>query len=484
MKNWFDHILFHARAQREKPAMVVEDRGVTYGMLLLAIERCARRLNDLNIGRDGVVAVLVKNPIRHLTLCLALYRIGIVTMSLEHSQSGIRELKFTAVLADSEANGLLDPANRVIEVGDAWFGDDPVDSNTLPAAFFDSSQICRHSLTSGATGTPKLVTHTVEAIGRRIPPFIDFNWSIALCMPGLSSIWGFTTACAVLATGRTLCFAASPHQAIRMTELFSIDFVMASTEQLLAMTRVARTSGAQVRSLRNVWVGGNVPSRALLEAAMIYLCKNILCRYAGSELGHMAQAPASEVMANPGLVGQVIPEVEVAIFDPRGGRCPRGQIGLVRACLKGDRLGPLPDTDIDQATWVNLSDLGWLTADHRLYIVGRTADLAADGLQDLSAPISSVYNVEQILRLEWDTTDAAAALIDGQGGTGTQIWIGMVDGKDATAEKLSAVLRARGINIPVRLFEMKSIPRGANGKVNRTELRSLMLGLAGKTYQP
>jgi hypothetical protein len=134
-------------------------------------------------------------------------------------------------------------------------------------------------------------------------------------MPGLSSNWGFTTACAVLATGRTLCFAESPLQAIRMIELFAIDFVMASTEQLLVLTRVARKSGAHLQSLRTIWIGGTVPSRALLEAAMIYLCRNILCRYAASEIGLMAQATAAEVLASPGLVGHIVPGVDIALFD-------------------------------------------------------------------------------------------------------------------------------------------------------------------------
>ena len=49
MNNWFDHILFHTRAQPDSPAIVMEDRAVTYGMLGAAIERCARRIAALNL---------------------------------------------------------------------------------------------------------------------------------------------------------------------------------------------------------------------------------------------------------------------------------------------------------------------------------------------------------------------------------------------------------------------------------------------------
>ena len=479
MKNWFDHILFHARAQSDKPAIVMEDRAVTYGMLLRAIESCAHRLAGMNIDRDSVVAVLVENPIRHLTLCLALYRIGIVTMSLEHDQGGVRELSYSAVLADDRARRDLGPTTRLIEVGDAWFAEDATrGSYKLTNGFFASSQICRHSLTSGATGAPKIVMHSIDDVGRRIPPFIDLNWSIALCLPGLSSNWGFTTCCAVLATGRTLCFAASPYQAIRIIQLFSIDFVMASTEQLLALTRVARKSAAQLTSLRTVWFGGTVPSRALIEAALIYLCRNILCRYAGSELGHMAQATASEVLSNPGLVGRVVPGVEVAIFDSLGGRCPPGQIGVIKARLMDEFAGPSSKTNDEPTSWIDLNDMGWMTADEQLYVVGRTSDAGKDIPKSLA---TSVYEVEQILRLEWDATDAAAVLIeDFHGGSGAQIWIGIVDGKDANLAKLSAILRTKGIDVPMRLFDLTSIPRGSNGKLNRSQLKSVMIDLANR----
>jgi acyl-CoA synthetase (AMP-forming)/AMP-acid ligase II len=135
MNNWFDYIMLHARAQPEKPAMVMEDRVVTYGMLRAAIERCAHRIVALNIAPDGPVAVLVKNPIRHFTLGLALFRVGIEAVSLEHSQSGIKDLKFTAVLGDNGAASLIDPDNRFIEVPDAWFSQDVPAPGELPNSF-------------------------------------------------------------------------------------------------------------------------------------------------------------------------------------------------------------------------------------------------------------------------------------------------------------------------------------------------------------
>src|SRR5438105_4871623 len=116
MRDWFNHILFHTDARSEAAAMVMEDRVVTYGMLKRGMERCARRISALHLNRGDTVAVLVQNPIRHLTLSLALFRIGLRCISLERGQSGMQHLKFVVVLHDRGGDTVIDPANRNVPV--------------------------------------------------------------------------------------------------------------------------------------------------------------------------------------------------------------------------------------------------------------------------------------------------------------------------------------------------------------------------------
>ncbi len=478
MNHWFDHILLHTRAEPETSAIVMEDRVVTYGMLGTAIENCAHRIAALDIAKDGVAAVCIQNPIRHITLCLALYRIGIRSMSLEHGQSGIAGLAFTAVLGDGEARRLFDSANRFIEITDAWFALDPVDGADLPAGFSNLKEICHYALTSGTTGERKSFGCTIEYVGRHVPLAIIYNCRLVLCMLGLSSAWGFLIACATLATGKTLCFAASPYQAVRMIELFSIDYFMASHDQLVGITRVARKMSAHLKSLRTIVAGGSVASRALLEAAAAYVCKDIICRYGTTELGLVADAPASEVLSKPGLIGRVVPDVEIAVFDPRGTKLSPGQVGIIKGRIK-TWLGSLPDDRDDEHPWVDVGDVGWVTADNQFYVVGRTTEIAIAGPADASAQqVSPVNEIEHMLRLEWDAADAAAVLVNDGAAGHPEIWVGTVDCKDADAKKLETILRQRGIDGTVRLFPIMSIPRGANGKVQRAQLRSQMLNAA------
>jgi acyl-coenzyme A synthetase/AMP-(fatty) acid ligase len=476
MNDWFDHILFNTRTQPETSAVLMEDRVVTYGMLGSVIESCAHRIAELDFAKNGLVAVCIQNPIRHLTVSLALFRIGVVAISLELHQ-GIAGLKPTIVLGDAEAKDVFTIDDRFIEVTDDWFSSDhPVPTGSLPAPFSGDRTVCRRSLTSGSTGEPKILDNTVGYIGRGAAAGIAvFNCGLVLCMPGLTTIFGFWIACLVLASRKTLCFSASPFQAIRMIELFGIDFVYAATEQLVSLVRAARKSGAHVRSLRTIAVAGGIPTRALLEGAAVHLCKDVLCRYGTSEVGLFAEAPASEVLARPGLVGFVMPGFELGIFDPNGRPCRPGEIGIVKGRVKSSR-------DRAEDPWTDHGDVGWMTAEGEVFIVGRTSDIAPAEFAKASArQISPVYEVEHLLRLEWDAADAAAILIDADTvGGKPKIWVGTVECRDARAESLEAILRQRGIESTVRLFPLPSIPRGAAGKVQRAQLKTLILATAGK----
>lgn len=459
----------------------MEDRVVTYRMLGIAIENSARRIAALGIAKAGVVAICIQNPVRHITLCLALHRIGICSMSLEHGQPGIAGLAFAAVLGDGAARPLVDPASRFIEVSDDWFAMDAVAWNGLPSGFSDSKAICHYALTSGSTGARKSFGCTIEYVGRHVPRAIVYNCTHVLCMLGLSSAWGHLIACAALATGKTLCFATSPFQAVRMIELFSIDYFMASYDQLVAITRVARKLSAQLESLRTIVAGGTVPSRALLEAATAYVCRDIICRYGTTELGLVADAPAREVLDNPGLIGRVIPDIELAVFGPRGQRLSPGQVGVVKGRIKS-WIGSLREEDADKHPWIETGDVGWLTSDNQFYVIGRTADIGApDSVEDATAQqVSPVYEVEHLVRLEWDAADAAAILVENDARQ-PEIWVATVDCKDADAVKLETILRRKGIAGAVRMFSLESIPRGANGKIQHALLKSMMPS-AGKSY--
>jgi acyl-coenzyme A synthetase/AMP-(fatty) acid ligase len=465
MKIWFEQILYNTRMQPQRPAIVLVDRTITYGMLAAGIESCARQLLPLKLTGGAPVAIAVKSPLRQVVLSYALLRIGMPSMSIGGIAHLPQGLGVAAVLADGNDTSGAGSGRRVIAVTDEWFAPESEGGAPLPRAA-SGNDICRFSLTSGSTGEAKLYSETVASVGRRvfnnIFSGIDISRKGMLCMQGLSSTWGFANASATLTAGRTLYLADSTGEAIAMIELFGVDLLLASTEQVLSLAATARRTGAQVRSLRMTVMSGGVPSRTLLEAAMAYLSKDILSLYGATEIGLVTRAMGRDVLANPGFTGFVAPGVEAAVFDADGNICPAGQIGSIKVRHTADE-----NADAEP-TWIPLGDDGWFTPDGGLYVVGRTAGGAVADMR-----ISPLIEAEHILRLEFDYDDAAALFRDGSGSR-PRIQFGIVNNRDITADKLQTSLQARGIDAAVELFALPSIPRGASGKVNRVQLKSAL----------
>jgi acyl-coenzyme A synthetase/AMP-(fatty) acid ligase len=462
--DWFEYILFQMRSQPQRPAIVLMDRVVTYGMLASGMDHCARRLAELNFGRDDVVAITVRSPVRQMILSLALLRIGVASTVLDPSL--LNQMKVAVVLGESDASA-PPSAHRSVAVTDDWFVSGPPNAPPLPAGFPRPQSFCRVSLTSGSTGAPKVVPETVASFGVRVLTFgrlaVPHNRGV-LSQFNLSMIFGLVIGCTVLASGGTLYFAESSGQAASMIELFNIDAAVLSTEQLLALATTARRTGARLTSLRRVVTGGTVASRTLLEAATAHVCKDILCWYGATEVRAIACAPVGDVLANPGLVGFVMPGIDVGIYDGER-QLPAGQAGVLKVRHWVD-----PPAGATSSEWIDVGDRGWLDGEGRLYMVGRTSETAA-GL----AGISPVHEAEHILRLEFDMDDAAIAEMQDPATGKPQLWIGVVNNRDATPDKIAAAFARRGISHAVRLVVLPFVPRGVSGKINREQLKAALL---------
>lgn len=474
MKHWFEHVNFAIRSQPARPAIVLEDRVVTYGMLGEGIASAASRIAALQLAPGKPVAVVFANPIRHMVLCLALARIGVPSLSLMPQHLRLSGLPHAVALVETPGAASSGSAREVV-VGDDWFSAAAPAAAGLPQGFTDSRQICRLALSSGTTGTPKAIAYSVEAVGRyftqKVLCGIDACRNGVLCMPGLTSNYGYTIAGATLVAGRTLYFAETPGQAIRMIELYGIDFAQVSTEQLLSLTRVARASGAALRSLDIVSVGGSAMSRALLEAATRHLCKEIWCRYGASEAGSICHASAREVIEEPDLIGVPLPGFDVRVFDASGGPVAPGTPGrlMVRTSLPSDcRMGSACDEP-----WIDLGDLGVATRDGRFHVLGRQADEVGGDRTGQRCALEA----EHALLLGSAIEDAAAICVSDDGAE-RRIRIAIVGRGNVTDAELDALLQPQKLDVSVVLQDFAALPRNVNGKVDRAMLRGMMAASA------
>jgi hypothetical protein len=170
-------------------------------------------------------------------------------------------------------------------------------------------------------------------------------------------------------------------------------------------------NGAAARQPKLLSPGGSVPSRALLETAMAHVCKDIICRYGTTELGLVADAPATDVLDNPGLIGRVIPDIELAVFGRRGQRLSPGQVGIVKGRIKS-WIGDLPEEDAHKHPWIETGDVGWLTKRQsvlRHWPYGRSRGSQQRRGRNGATGLAGLRD-RHVVRLEWDAADAAVVL--------------------------------------------------------------------------
>ena len=367
------------------------------------------------------------------------------------------------------------PGHRFVEVTDDWFVTDAPDAD-IPARHFESPDSpCYAWLTSGSTGVPKPVVTSVatldEFVIENVLHSVDLCDRTALCMPGLGVRFGHAFAVAALAMGRTVCFATTADAALRMIELYAVDFALMSTEQMLMLTKIARLTGAQLGSLRRVRTGGTAITRTLLEAATTHLCREIVCDYGSSEAGLIARAHVGEVLEQPGLAGHVFPWLRVGIFDATGAPCPPDVPGVIRV----QRLGHGSPTGrrAGAAPWIDLGDHGWMSPEG--------CSSSAAGLPT-AAPRCARFRrpaeVEHAVWLDWRVADVAAIEVSTAAGAQSQIHVAVAGRVNGEQPPLPSALRAIGLADRVRIFDVPRIARGPSGKVDRPALRGQLQAAA------
>ncbi len=236
-----DLVLHHALTHPEKPAIVLADRVVTYGMVAQGILRVERRIRALALKPGALVCVTVSNPIRHLIVAAALFRSGHPMMSATRTNEILALGLPVAAFLESPGASLV-PGQRHVTVTDEWFeGEAELFSASPPKGHPDDQAICRVDLSSGTTGRPKGVSFTLAAFNNSANNYYQTIsqgfWDRLLCLPGLTNNWGFTLAAHVLWAGKTLFFADTPRGSLQMIALYDIDLLVASSQQLRELVR-------------------------------------------------------------------------------------------------------------------------------------------------------------------------------------------------------------------------------------------------------
>jgi acyl-CoA synthetase (AMP-forming)/AMP-acid ligase II len=477
-RDFVDGIAFHARVTPHRPAIITVDAVVSYARLWAGAQSFARRLSTLDLSPSARIGLAVGSPVGQLTAICGLHLAGYASLTIEAAQlatlpSGVIDLLLT------NFDGLAAPC-PVVSITDDWF----TDKCEFAPVTVDPAAISRLVLSSGTTGLPKIIGITRRAVAERVATYsVRLSrpaWERIVCVPGLSTNYGYSFAISTLWLGRAICFPSSPRLTREMIVSYQAEVLVASTQQISSMVEAQERDPLKLSTLKVVHVGGSIAYPPLLARIRMLVCSNVLCGYGSTEGGTVAYAPVEYLHGTAGAVGVVAPWIEADTVDAAGtslGGAP-GEIRL-RSLGQGRRL--MPDEsgryEMEPEGWFHPGDEGVVDPSGLLFVTGRINEIINRGGVKVAPDL-----IEQKVRELAAVGDVAAVgLLDDVGIE--QICLAVVPAP-SQAFDAAAVAEFMSANLPQYapewIVEVAEIPRNRLGKVARETLREQMRAMTGR----
>lgn len=440
-------------------AAVVGNRRILYGELCSDIHRAATFLRDQGLGPNSTIGIYLgpfQGPEDYATWIahLAALRVGARHATI-HNASTVRAL-FSASRVDALI-GQLPPGTAA----PSGLRTIPFDLQSMPAAEHSADnerEAIRLCSTSGTTGTPKIIPWDSSIIEARVEQVTELgliNSATHLdCFLPIVTTGGFRYPLATWRAGGTVLLSESIPSADGRRQAAHCTLAVCSPFQLRHfMSQRRRWPNGTSRTI--VTLGGRIPRR-VRDWALANLAGKILIGYGSTETGNIAVGDAMLIDRHPGAVGFIRPGVEVQIVDRDGDLVEHGQAGQIQlrtAVMSGGKSG-----------WFEPGDQGVLFEDGVLAIEGRSTDVFNIGGFKMSA---ETYEARLMALSDIDDVGLVIDMLS----TGDVLVVAVVPrGGMTPSQLLPAVSPVLPANIQFRLASVRSIPRNAMGKIDRSRL--------------
>jgi acyl-CoA synthetase (AMP-forming)/AMP-acid ligase II len=489
-----------------------DGQWVTWGQVRALTERIDRELTAARCGPGGRVAVVLGNRMESVAALIAIFRADRTQVTISPLQPAER---LSADLVASGADYVLAPGNlwneqvfvdAIAELGATAFSVDGTEVAIRAEATREPRDgdpaIAIEMLTSGTTGPAKRVplgrrqleaslaaalrhNNRPEATDR--PPWTGAVGMVTLPIVHIGGLWALLQS----------LLAARP---IVMLERFSLSgWHNAITEHKPILAGLPPPAVREVlnsdipredlESVRAITSGTAPVDPVMVDAFLERFGIPILTTYGATEFaGAVAGWTLKDFRASwadkKGSVGRPFPGVQLQVVDEDGTVLPAGQTGRLQ--VASPQVGDSAEhsrgqerSDSGEEHWVTTTDLAHIDADGYLYIDGRTDDVIVRGGFKIAPE-----TVVRALRTHDAVADAAVAgLADARLGQIPVAAVELRSAMAATGDELRAHCRASltPYEVPVQVFVVDELPRGAALKVDRRRLVATLEKLTAVT---
>lgn len=485
-----------------------DGRRFTYGEFAAAVDRAARLLTAVGVGKGEVVSLLMPNSAEYIIAYFACWQLGAIAGPI-NSLLKAQEISF--VISDSETKTLLvhpdflptiagirsdlPGLREVIQFDDEAaatkdFNDDEntggsknlnLSDSYVSGIDLDSEAIIIY--TSGTTGKPKgcLLTHgNLIANARQISQWLGFTEDDRLLtiMPlfHMNAV-SVTTMSALYAGGSTVVspkFSASRFwQIISDYQITSFGSVATMLSMLLTTYPDGVPAGLRTEQLRFAMCGSApVPAEVMKRFEETFNCL-VIEGYGLSESTCRSTFNPPDARRRPGSCGQPIGN-EMRVVDEADREVAAGELGEIvlrgENILKGYYRNPDATATAFRGGWFHTGDVGYRDADGFFYIVDRKSDMIIRGGENIYP-----REIDEVLYQHASVAAAAAIGVpDELYGEEVAAFVVLKEGREATEAEIVAFCRARlaDYKCPKTVRFVSEIPKGPTGKLLKRELAS------------
>ncbi len=475
------------------PALVVPESGasLSYAALQRALDRAAGRLAALGVREGDRVALAAANGPALVVAFLALAARGSAAAPLNPALGAaeltaeLGDLRVSRLLHDGSATAATAAAQASVTASAIGLEDallhidgragDPSEAVGNP----DALALLLH--TSGTTSKPKTVPirqrNLVASTGAVVRTYGLTGEDVTMCVMPLFHVHGLVAAVlATLSTGGTVVLPrfrpstfwddVAHHSATWYTAVPTIH-----SRLLTRALDLPAPPGHRLRFVRSCSAPlPTVLGQRYTEAIGVPLVE----AYGMTEAAHqMASNPLPPGERRPGTVGRAT-GIEIAAVDGDWQPVPAGEEG--EAAVRGPSVvdqylgNPAATAASFRDGWFRTGDVGKLSADGYLTLVGRVKELINRAGEKISP-----YEVEDVLLAHPAVAEAAAYPVPDET-YGEQVGVVVVLRGEATPRELAAHCadRLAAFKRPARVTIRPEIPKGPTGKVQRLTLATLV----------
>lgn len=465
----------------DRRAVVSPKLTLSYGQLVARAAQSARELRLLGIVDGARVGIGLRDSAETIVLMIAIWMLGGTAVPIDFRSNAAErsllasEFDMIAILEDRQMPAA---GYNSILIDTSWADVIARHDRRPPWTHEKQVKTALILLTSGTTGRPLGIVLDHE---RALLRFI-FNFSQRFGTAVLNPLpLSFSASCNhsfnALLQGSTVFF----HPALFSAQEFRDAILASMVTSVCAVPTIIRNlleisckgSGRPMfEGLDALYCFGApmLPGEKL--QAREVLCSNFVEEYGSTISGRISSLRGYDLEARPDTVGRVLPPVALQIVDANDESLPFGEAGIVRVRSPGMARTIYGDAARDSGDklkggWAYPGDIGAIDEAGFLRLIGRSSDLIIRGGVNVDPT-----EVEAVLA-ELEGVREVAVVGFAKSREGEEIAAFVVAAANLTKAALLAQCRSRlsPDKRPRKFVFMEELPRNANGKISKEQLR-------------